>query len=331
MLRFEGMTSPVPPSLAVVTSLYRSGPYVEEFHARISKAAQEITDRYELVFVNDGSPDDSLERAVRLQEEDPRVVVIDFSRNFGQHKAHMTGLEFTDADYVFLVEVDLEELPEWLGDFYREMASGPDIDVVYGVQKRRKGAWAERVSGALFYAAFNMLSDIPIPPNHTTARLMTRRYVQALTRFRDRELFLGGVYQLVGFQQRPYPVEKLSHSETTYTLRKKLVLLVNAITSFSAAPLTLIFWGGMAVSGASFVFILYVVAQWALMSVRPGWTSLIASIWAVGGLLMLALGVIGIYLKKTLDEVKQRPYSVIRRVYETPRAGDAPPRPRPEE
>jgi putative glycosyltransferase len=241
--------------------------------------------------------------------------VIELTRNFGQHKANMTGLEMASGDLVFLIEADLEESPEWVVDFYHGLKDHDDVDVVFGLQKRRKGGRVERISGSLFYKIFNLFSDVKIPENHITARLMKRSYVLSLIQYRERSLFIGGVYELAGSRQMPMVVTKLSQSPTTYSPFRKLNLLVNAITSFSTFPLWLIFWLGFSISLFSFSMILYVIAKWYFVSIQPGWTSLIASIWAVGGLIMLSLGVIGIYTKKIIEEANNRPFTTIRNIY----------------
>jgi putative glycosyltransferase len=301
--------------LSVVTSLYHSGPYIEEFCGRMTAAAKKITNDYEIILVNDGSPDEALEKAVAIQRKNSRVVVVDLSRNFGQHKAMMTGMAYVRGKYVFLIEIDLEESPEWLVDFYKKLKAHHDVDVVYGVQEKRKGGLIERLTGALFYKAFNLFSEVKMPENHVTARLMTRRYMDALLMHRDRALFLGGIYEQVGFRQTPHLVRKISHSETTYTPRKKIHLVINSMVSFSTAPLSMIFWLGMSMFFLSGMVLVWVLYQWCVASLAPGWTSLIAAIVGVGGLLMLSLGVIGLYLKKVLEEVKERPYTVIKQIY----------------
>jgi putative glycosyltransferase len=242
-------------------------------------------------------------------------VVIDLSRNFGQHKAMMTGMDHARGEYVFLIEIDLEEQPEWVVGFHEILIKEQDVDVVYGVQGKRKGGFFERLWGSLFYKAFNLLAQFKMPKNHVTARLMTRRYVDALLMHRDRILFLGGVYEQVGFRQIPHLVEKLSHSKTTYTAGKKLLLAVNSMVSFSTAPLFAMFWFGLAVFFFSMAIFAWVLYRWWAESITPGWTSVFASIWLVGGILMLSLGVIGIYLKKVIEEVKEQPYTIIRKVY----------------
>ena len=179
--------------LSIVTCLFYSAPYIEEFYKRISATAQKITDDYEIIFVNDGSPDNSLEIAISLFEQDPKVKVIDLSKNYQHHKAIMTGLEHASGSLVFGIDCDLEEEPELLSTFYEEIKKNPDADVIYGVQEARKGGVFERQSGRLFYSLFNMLSNDRITPNLTSASLSTKRYIQSLVRHKEREIFLPGI------------------------------------------------------------------------------------------------------------------------------------------
>jgi putative glycosyltransferase len=299
-----------------VATLYRSAPGLAEFHARATAAARALAgDSYEIVFVNDGSPDDSLDRAIAIAGADPHVVVVDLSRNFGHHKAMMTGLDHARGERIFLIDSDLEEDPAWLAEFDSVMAR-TGSDMVYGVQATRKGGTFERWSGEAFYTLFNWGTGLNLPRNLVTARLMTRRYVEALLLHREREVFLAGLLQVTGFAQTPVEVGKLSLSPTTYTLRRKLALLVNSITSFSNAPLVFIFHVGVTISVLAMGYILWLVVNRVFFSaVQSGWTSLIASVWLVGGLNILFLGVIGIYLSKIFIETKQRPYTIVRSIH----------------
>ena len=163
--------------ISVVTTLYHSAEYIRLFHERMSQTLQGLCQNYEIILVNDGSPDHSLDVAVALQAEDPAVKVIDLSRNFGQHKAQMTGLAHTKGDLIFLIEIDLEGKPEWLTDFYQEMWQADQVDVIFGSQRSRKGRAFERWSGMLFYRLFNMLSEVKIPANHLTVRLMSSNHL----------------------------------------------------------------------------------------------------------------------------------------------------------
>lgn len=302
--------------LSVVTTMYRSAPYLREFYARISAAATRLGPDYEIIFVNDGSPDESLELAVGFHEQDPRVKVIDLSRNFGHHKAIMTGLAHARGERVFLIDCDLEEEPELLERFTKEIEQ-PGVDVVYGVQERRKGALFERLSGSLFYSLYNALSDFPIPRNLITMRLMSSRYVRSLVEHREREINIAGLWVVTGYEQRSLLVSKKSKGTTTYDLARRLAVFVAAITSFTNKPLVGIFYLGCLILVSSAAAACYLIIRRVAFGVLlAGWPSLMVSIWFLGGLTIFSLGVIGIYLSKIFNETKQRPYTVIRRIYD---------------
>ena len=302
--------------LSIVATLYQSARHIHEFHKRATAAAQQtVGDDYEIVFVNDGSPDDSLELAIKLTQDDRHATVIDLSRNFGHHKAMMTGLEHAQGELVFLIDSDLEEEPEYLASFAAQMERD-GCDVVYGIQEKRKGGWFERWSGYWFYNLFRALTGMALPENVLTVRLMSRRYVNALLRYREREVFLAGLWQITGFDQRAQQVTKHATSETTYTFSRKMSVLVNSVTSFSNTPLVGIFYIGVFISALASLYIAYLVMNWLLLS-KPlgGWTSIMASIWLLGGMIISFIGVIGIYLSKIFSETKQRPYTIVRQIY----------------
>ena len=301
--------------LSIVTTLYYSAPYLEQFYARVCAAAQGVTANFEIVLVNDGSPDDSLQTAISLHRKDQRVRVIDLSRNFGHHKAMMTGLTHACGELVFLIDCDLEEEPELLETFYRKLKA-TEADVVFGVQQKRKGRLFERITGAIFFKLFNVLSTHPIPQNLITARLMTRKYVKALVQHRERETMIAGLWTLTGFDQVSLPVKKHLKTSSTYDLRRKVSHLVNAITSFSSKPLVLIFYLGCVILFLSSISALVLIIRKLFFGeLLLGWPSLIVSIWLLGGLTIFCLGVIGIYLSKIFIEVKQRPYAIVKDVY----------------
>lgn len=302
--------------LSIVATLYQSASYVAEFHQRATAVARQFAgDEYEIVLVNDGSPDNSLELAVQLTEADSHVVLIDLSRNFGHHKAMMTGLAASSGDHVFLIDSDLEEEPEWLISFAEQMQQEAS-DVVYGVQGRRKGGIFEQIAGWLFYRVFRLLTRIAQPDNVVTARLMTRRYVQALVAHQERELNMGGLWISTGFRQVQQTVRKRAASPTTYTLARKFSHLVNAVTSFSSLPLVFTFYAGLLISLSAAFFIAYLSFRFFFISSPPdGYTSIIASIWLFSGLIIFFVGIQGIYISKMFSEVKQRPYTIVRHVY----------------
>ena len=302
--------------LSIVTTLYQSSSYIDEFIARCQAAATaQVGDDYEIILVNDGSPDNSLEIAVKAAEQHSHIVVIDLSRNYGHHKAIMTGLMHAQGERVFLLDSDLEESPEWLADFSAVFAE-QGCDVVYGVQQQRKGNWFEQFSGNVFYKLFNLLTGLELPRNVVTARLMSKRYVQGLIQHLDKEVFLAGLWHITGFKQVAHTVNKTSTSATTYTLRRKFSILINSVTSFSNTPLRGIFYIGLFISVIALIYIAYIISM-KLFFAQPltGWTSLMASVWLLGGMIISFLGIIGIYLSKIFSETKDRPYTIVRQIY----------------
>lgn len=302
--------------LSIVATLYNTEPHLLEFYQRITQCAQEITHDYELILVNDGSPDNSLELAVSLHEKDQRVKIIDLSRNFGHHRAMMTGLSYALSDYVFLIDSDLEEPPETLKVFWEEIQGAKGFDVVFGVQGKRRGGWLERVSGTLYYKLVNWLSDVKVPENFLTVRLMTQNYTRNLVQYKERELNFSVLTELVGFKKKKIVVEKSITGPSNYSTFKKFSVLVNAITSSTNRPLWLIFYLGLAITLCSSIFVIKLLIDRGLYGVGlVGWTSVIVSIFFFGGLIIFVLGIIGIYLSKVFVESKQRPYVVIRNIY----------------
>jgi putative glycosyltransferase len=294
--------------------MFRSAAFVEEFYERASAASRQLTHDFEIIFVDDGSPDDSLAIAQRLAEAHDEVSVLELSRNFGHHKAMMTGLMYSTGDLVYLTDSDLEEPLELMSAFHETMRTS-GADVVYGVQEQRKGGWFEKLSGAVFWRLINALSTEQIPRNLITARLMTRAYVDSLIQHRDREVFMAGLWMTTGFRQVPIIVAKGHKGSSSYDLGRKIGVAINSITSFSDKPLLGIFHLGIGIFFVSGAIALYSIGKWIVLGeLLPGWLSLIVSVWILGGLTLASLGIIGIYLAKVFSEVKDRPYTVVRSV-----------------
>ena len=228
----------------------------------------------------------------------------------------MTGLNYAQGEKIFLIDSDLEEEPEWLIDFDKQM-DVESCDVVYGVQEKRKGKLLNRWSGGLFWNLFIWFSGSKLPKNIVTARLMRKQFVEALLMHKEREVFIAGLWFITGFKQNPHIVRKLVNSTTTtYTLSRKITLFIDSITSFSNLPLVSIFYMGLIIFLSACLYTTYLVFNWYLFSIPlVGWTSVMASIWLLGGLVISFIGVIGIYLSKIFSETKQRPYSIVKKVY----------------
>ena len=302
------------PSLSIVSTMFRSAGYLEEFCSRVAKAAEQLKGPWEMILVNDGSPDESLKKAISLQKSISQIVVVDLSKNFGHHFAIVAGLTEARGEHVFLIDCDLEENPEWLTLFQSKM-NETGADVVFGQQVTRKGKWFEGISGKLFYSFFNFLSNSKMPENWVTARLMTRQYVDAVLNYGERALFLGGTFTLAGFSQVPVLIKKGSRETSTYSLRKRFMLSINAITSFSPQPLYFIFAIGLSVTFFAFLGFLFVLIRAIFGYTLIGWASLISSIWLFGGLTIFSVGLVGVYVGKILIESKQRPLYHIKKIY----------------
>lgn len=300
--------------LSIVSTLYKSEAHLAEFIERMVQAAKQITQDFELILVNDGSPDRSLEIALSARDEDDRIKIIDLSRNFGHHRAIMTGLRYTSGKSVFLIDSDLEEKPELLGEFYSRLASHPDVDVFFGVQEKRKGGLVERIGGDIFYRFFNKLTHMNLPRSPLTIRAMSSRFVSALCTCEEKELFLAGLFELTGFRQEEIYVQKTSRLDTSYGFWKRLKLLVTAITSFSSFPLLVFFYIGNIISVGAISYALFLFIRKFLNPslVIEGWTSLMVSVWFLGGVILISCGMIGLYLSRVYNEVKRRPNYIVR-------------------
>jgi putative glycosyltransferase len=223
----------------------------------------------------------------------------------------MTGLSHASGDFVFLIDIDLEEEPELLSQFWNELQNNDNLDVVYGVQESRKGGWFEKYTGGIFWKIFNSLAHVNISENPLTVRLMSKNYIRNLVSFKEKELFLAGIFELVGFKQKSIEVKKDSKKSTTYNLTQKIKLLNNAIVSFSSFPLYLSFYMGSIISIFSFSYgIFLIISKLLLNNVTSGWTSVMVSIWFLSGVLLLTIGILGLYLSKIFSEVKNRPIIV---------------------
>ena len=299
--------------VSVVTSLYNSAPYIVEFYHRCVAAITPYYPELEFVFVEDGSPDGSLQTARSLFHSPYSITVLQLSRNYGAMRAMMIGIAHATGDLVFLLDSDLEEPPELFSRLHDALRldDGQDdpVDLAYAIQTKRKGGFFEQVSGALFYRLFNFLSSVRVPQNAMVCRLMTRRYVRALVSHTETEIFFGGLAVLTGFRQAGVSSEKKHKGSSTYSIRRRLSVSLNALISFSDRPLFLIFALGISVSAVTSVYVIYLLFRIVFLNYAyaPGWSSLLLAVSLFGGLTLSALGVVGLYVGRILREVKRRP------------------------
>jgi len=303
--------------LSIVSTMYRSRNFLQQFLADCIQATKESgCSNFEIVLVNDGSPDDSVAYAISRKQDIPELVIVDLSRNFGHHYAMQAGLRHARGNLIMLIDCDLEVSPLILKEF-KEKLQATRCDMVYGYQELRKGGVFERVSGGFFYKAFNFLSDIQIPENIATERLMTRRYVDALLQLGDHNLFMGGMMSWTGFEQIGLPLKKKQREgKSSYTLLRRIHLMINAVSSFSALPLVWMFNIGMMITTASFFYLFYLIFRKLFFDdAIVGFTSMMGLMSLSLGILTTGLGVIGIYLGKVFTQVQNRPTYIVKDIY----------------
>jgi dolichol-phosphate mannosyltransferase len=320
------------PLLSVVCPVYFDEDGIAELYQRLSAAVLAISPPvdHELVFVNDGSTDASLERLKALTT-DPRVRVIDLSRNFGHQLAITAGMDHARGDAVVVIDSDLQDPPEVIADMVEKWREG--YRVVYGVRTHRSGETRWKLFTAkTFYRLVNRLSDTALPLDSGDFRLLDRQVVEVLREMREENRYVRGLVAWAGFRQYALPYQRDARfaGESGYTLRKQLQLAVNAVTSFSEKPLRLALQLGALVTSATALVALWIIVATLLQPERtvPGFGSLMVAILFFGGVQLLCLGAIGEYLGRVYREVKSRPlYIVAERVgFDQPvRATSSPP------
>jgi putative glycosyltransferase len=307
-----------PCDLSIVTMVYRSRPYLDEFiESAVAVAARIARDSYELIFVVDGSPDDSLQLLRSKQRENPQIVIVDLSRNFGHHQAAWCGLHTARGDRVFIIDCDLEVSPAMLEPFADTMTKS-GADVVYGYQESRRGGLASKYLGDAFWRIFNLLSTTQVPHNICTERLMSRRYVDTLLTLGDRNLFLAGMYFWAGFEQVGVKITKQSRKgRPVYTVFRRVQLMVRAISAFSSLPLQMSFWVGLtiALGCVGYGIVLLVRKIGDPDAILSGFTTLALLTSLSAGMIMMSLGVIGLYISRIYSQTQNRPVYLIRSIY----------------
>jgi polyisoprenyl-phosphate glycosyltransferase len=305
--------SPMPPMLSVIVPCYNEQEVIQITHERLSAALGAITPDYEIIYVDDGSRDRTAELIHGIQQSAPKVRFIRLSRNFGHQIAVTAGIEYARGQAVVLIDADLQDPPEVIGDMVAKWREG--YHVVYGLRAERAGETHFKLHTArAFYRLINRLSEVPIPLDTGDFRLMDRAVVEALNGMKEKHRLLRAMVSWVGFRQTAVPyarAERLA-GESKYPLRKMLTLALDGIISFSAVPLKIVTMVGLAFSALSVVGIIYAIAQrlWTDNWV-PGWTILFIAVMLIGGLQFIFLGVMGEYIGRIYSEAKNRPLYLV--------------------
>ena len=309
------------PLISVVIPVYKAEKMLDELYRRLRDALETVSPRFEIVLVEDCGGDRSWDVIERLAAADPRVVGLQFSRNFGQHYGITAGMDHCRGDWVVVMDCDLQDAPEEIPRLYAKAQEG--YDVVLALRGERQDPPLKRLTSALFYKLFSYLADIEFDGDSGNFRIMSRQVVRNFNRMREQLRFFGGQVQWMGFPTTGIRVQHAERLEgtSTYTFAKLWKLAADTIIAYSDKPLRMAARLGMTMAAVSLAFGAFIlVRSLAQGSAIPGWSSLIVSLYFIGGLIIGILGIMGVYLGKTFDESKKRPLYIVRRA--TPNAGE---------
>ncbi len=299
---------------SVVVPVYNEEACIEETYRRLSGVMERTQERYELVFVNDGSRDRSAERIAALCNADPHCKLVDFSRNFGHQIAVTAGLQHSEGQAVAVIDADLQDPPEVILEMIAKWKEG--YDVVYGKRLKRQGeTWFKKTTASLFYRLLRSMTNVEIPLDTGDFRLMDRKVVDVINDLSEQNRFLRGLVSWVGFRQAAveYVRDERYAGETKYPFKKMLKFALDGITSFSIKPLKIASYLGFLLSFFSFVYLIVVLYQKLFTSdTVAGWASTLAVNLLFNGITLMLLGIMGEYIGRIYDETKRRPLYVIK-------------------
>jgi polyisoprenyl-phosphate glycosyltransferase len=299
--------------LSVIVPMYFEQDVARECHRRLTEVFESNRYDYELLYVNDGSTDQTLPILKEFAEKDKRVKVLSFSRNFGHQVAVTAGVDAASGDALVIIDADLQDPPELIPDMVKLWQEG--WEVVYAKRKKRKGESAfKRITAKTFYRTLSMLTDIEIPQDTGDFRLIDRKVADAFRNMPERSRFIRGMIAWLGFKQTPIEYERDARfaGETKYPLKKMLKLASNGILSFSTKPLLLVMDLGLLAIVVSLGVLIYAIISKATGNAsESGWTSLMVTITFLGGVQLISVGVLGQYLARMFEESKHRPLYVL--------------------
>jgi polyisoprenyl-phosphate glycosyltransferase len=300
--------------LSIVIPVLNEERSLKSLCERLKDALTPLTNDFEIIFIDDGSDDDTLRWLSQTNGEDARIKCLSLSRRFGHQAALTAGLDHADGEAVICMDGDLQHPPESLPSMIRAWQNG--YDIVYAIREDAgQSSLFKRVTSALFYRIFRRLTNVPLPVSSADFRLLDRRVVQALRKFRERSRFLRGISSWVGFRSTtvPYKLEPRLQGTTQYTPFRMALLAVDALISFSSMPLYLGVLSGLILAFFTWVYVLFVLySKFISHQVLPGWTSVALLVGGIGSLQLVVVGLIGLYVAKVYEESKQRPLYLIR-------------------
>jgi dolichol-phosphate mannosyltransferase len=300
--------------ISVIVPIYNEEGNIPLLYQRLIGVLQGMGLHYELIFVNDGSRDRSMEMIHDLAQKDSRVKYIDFSRNFGHQVAVSAGLDHARGEAVVIIDADLQDPPELIRELYEKYKSG--YEVVYARRRRRDGeSWFKRTTARMFYRTLARITSIDIPLDTGDFRIIDHKVAEVLRNMPEKSKFLRGQISWIGFRQTSVEFDRQERhaGKTGYSLRKMMGLALDGITGFSNLPLKFVTYFGLMVTAFAFVVAVYVLySRFVLRDYAEGWSSLMITVLFIGGVQMIAIGIIGEYLSRINANVRNRPLYVIR-------------------
>ena len=296
------------PLFSIVSPVYKADRMVHELVSRIKDNVSKITQDFEVLLVNDASPDGSWQAIVAECSVDKRIKGINLSRNFGQHKAITAGLQYAKGEWIIVMDCDLQDRPEEIPNFYKKALEG--YDIVQGERIERKDGFLKKLSSTIFNTLFSYLSGIKTNKKTANFGIYRKNVIKAVCEMQERDRIFGVLLDYVGFKSTTIPIEHGSRLEgsSSYTLSKLLRLAFGVIISNTNKPLQLMVGFGFILAFFSIFIAFYNICAYlfGLISV-PGFTTTVFSIWFVGAMLMMQIGIVGIYIGRIFDQVKVRP------------------------
>lgn len=301
------------PHLSVVIPVYKAEGCLGVLYERLKHSLEQITQDFEIILVEDCGGDRSWDIILELAQKDSRVRGIQFSRNFGQHYGITAGLDHCDGDWVVVMDCDLQDPPEEIPRLYEKAQEG--YDVVLARRGKRQDPPLKRLTSWLFYKVFNYFTELQYDGQVGNFRIMSRLVVENFCLMREQLRFFGGLIDWMGFPTASIDIchEKRFEGRSTYTFAKLWKLAIDTIIAYSDKPLRLSIKLGFMLSTLSFIYGIYITIRVVFYgSTVTGWSSLIVSLYFIGGLIISILGIIGVYLGKTFDQTKKRPLYLVR-------------------
>jgi dolichol-phosphate mannosyltransferase len=300
----------MPPKYSLIIPIYNEEPSILEMYRRVSAVIDRLDGSVELVLVNDGSRDQSLQLIRELHQKDPRVCYLSLARNFGHQIAVTAGLNFVRGQVIVILDADLQDPPELIPDMIEKWKQG--YQVVYAQRTlRRQESWSKRFTAYVFYRILNQLANVKIPTDTGDFCLMDRRVVDLLNAMPERNRYIRGLRSWVGFQQTSIKFERDPRfaGQVGYTFSKSLALAINALVSFSIVPLRLSTYIGL-LSAVASIFMVFLVLYWRIFqphSPLTGFTMIVVAVFFLGAVQLVSIGILGEYVGRIYEEVKGRP------------------------